>query len=352
MSPALSMSTQRAAVAYKSVTTSPGSLLPIYAELAKRQLTVLNVLVTMSTFAVCPLPSTIPTLLATAVGTTLCSASANTLNQVQEIPFDAQMARTRNRPLVRHAISSGHASMFAIVAGVSGPVLLYTMVNPTTAILGLANVALYAGPYTWMKRKSTWNTSLGCIVGAVPPLMGWTACGGSLLPSETSPLQFILPFTDQIPPLDNPLVPFALFLFLYSWQFAHFNPLSHMVRASYAQAGYKMLSVLSPSKNRTVALRHALFLLPICSAIIPMSGVVTWLFAITSLPPNIVMALAAWKFRNSGSEKDARVLFRHSLWYLPVLFGLMMVHKQNIDWLEWVGISPQETREEEVVNET
>lgn len=49
--------------------------------------------------------------------------------------------------------------MFAIVA--TGPFLLYTMVTPATAVLGLANVALYAGPYARMKWKSTWNSSLG-----------------------------------------------------------------------------------------------------------------------------------------------------------------------------------------------
>jgi protoheme IX farnesyltransferase len=222
------------------------------------------------------------------------------------------------------------------------------MVNPTTAFLGLFNVALYAGPYTWMKRRSTWNTSLGCIVGAVPPLMGWTACGGTLIPSPEAPLQFIPPFTDlSVIPMDNPLAPLALFLFLYSWQFAHFNPLSHMVRSSYAQAGYKMLSVLKPSKNTSVALRHALFLTPICSVLIPGSGIVSWLFALTSLPPNAVLAWASWKFWKSGSEKDARVLFRHCLWYLPTVFGLMMVHKTGVNWLGWI---PQSNDEEKAVD--
>lgn len=71
----------------------------------------------------------------------------------------------------------------------------------------------------------------------MPPLMGWTAYGGSLLPSEASPHQFVLPFTAftyQIPLSTIPLAPLAFFLFLYSWQVARFNPLSHMVRASYA----------------------------------------------------------------------------------------------------------------------
>ena len=81
-----------------------GRLSTIYAQLAKRQLTVLNVLATMAAVALCPLPiadanaqalisfsevlppsaASVATLLATAAGTALASASANALNQLVE----------------------------------------------------------------------------------------------------------------------------------------------------------------------------------------------------------------------------------------------------------------------------
>jgi len=283
-------------------------------------------------------------LISTAVGTTLCAASANTLNQIQEVPFDAQMARTRARPLVRRAITPMHATGFAITAGIAGPALLYTMVNPTTAYLGLANIALYAGLYTWMKRKSAYNTWVGAVVGALPPLMGWTACGGKLLPSSTSLMGSLPPFMlcDASFPLDavadNPLAPLALFMLLFSWQFPHFNSLSYLVRDSYAQAGYHMLSVLSPAKNALVSLRHAIMLVPICSLLFPLSGLTTWMFAFSAFIPNLICVRAAWQFWRYGGEKEARTVFQHSLWYLPVILGLMMVHKQGMDWLEWCGL--------------
>lgn len=53
-------------------------------------------------------------------------------------------------------------------------------VNGLTAALGLANIVLYAGIYTPMKRRHWFNTWAGSIVGAVPPIMGWTAATGSL----------------------------------------------------------------------------------------------------------------------------------------------------------------------------
>jgi heme O synthase-like polyprenyltransferase len=51
-------------------------------------------------FVVAPLPISIPLLACVTLGTVLTSASANTVNQLMEIPYDAQMKRTRNRVLV------------------------------------------------------------------------------------------------------------------------------------------------------------------------------------------------------------------------------------------------------------
>lgn len=330
---------------------TPRRLLKVYTQLAKSRLTTLVVLTAMAGVALSPLPVTVPVLLSTAVGTTLCSASANAFNQIQEVPFDAQMARTRNRPLVRRAISPVHATGFAVATGIAGPVVLWTMVNLPTAILGLTNIALYAGAYTWLKRTSIWNTWVGSVVGAVPPLMGWTACGGHLLPSAEHPITLYLPSMlssvacVDLSAIDNPLAPFALFMLLFSWQFPHFNPLSHLMRESYAQAGYKMLSVVEPTKNALVSLRHGLLLVPICSVLVPISGLTTWAFALTSLVPNVICARAAWTWWKYGGEKQARALWHNMLWYLPVILGLMMFHKRGMDWTSWLGIRKEDGAE-------
>ena len=328
---------------------TPTRLLGIYAQLSKARLSAFNVLVAMSGVALSPIPTTVPVLLSTALGTALCSASANTLNQLQEVPYDAQMARTRGRPLVRRALSPAHAAAFAAVTGLAGPALLWTMCNPTTALLGAANVALYAGPYTWMKRRTIWNTWVGAIVGAVPPLMGWTAVGGALLPSALTlhfpPVLAAAAATTTTTALDNPLAPWALFALMFSWQFPHFNSLAHFVRSAYAQGGYRMLAVLDPAKNRLVALRHVVLLTGICSALVPLSGLTTWAFALTSLVPNAIWLRAAWRFNKFGGDAHARTVFTHSLWWLPVVLGLMIVHKNNVDWWQWMGLG--ETLEED-----
>ena len=137
--------------------------------------------------------------------------------------------------------------------------------------------------------------------------------------------------------IDSPLAPFALFMLLFSWQFPHFNSLAHLVRGSYAQAGYRMLSVINPTKNSLVSLRHALILGSVCSVLIPISGITTWTFALTSLIPNVIGIRAAWAFWRFGGEKQARAVWQHCLWYLPVILGLMMFHKQGMDWTGWLN---------------
>lgn len=174
-------------------------------------------------------------------------------------------------------------------------------------------------------------------------MMGWTACGGQILPFADYPVHLFLPSfllsANTLPlPIEyvnNPLGPLALFLLLFSWQFPHFNSFSHFVRSSYAQAGYQMLSVLNPRKNALVSLRHVILLLPICSIVTPLSGMTTWTFALTSLVPNLVLTRYAWQFWKSGGEKEARKLFWTSLYYLPVVMGLMMTHKNGLNWSNW-----------------
>ena len=92
------------------------------------------------------------------IGTALCVFSANSFNQWLEVPFDAQMKRTCNRPLVRGAIRPVHALGMACAFGVTGTATLLAFTNPLTAVLGFGNIALYAGVYTSMKRTSIANT--------------------------------------------------------------------------------------------------------------------------------------------------------------------------------------------------
>lgn len=55
----------------------------------------------MGGYALAPAAFDFPTFVMCSLGTGLVSATANSINQFFEVPFDAQMSRTKNRVLVR-----------------------------------------------------------------------------------------------------------------------------------------------------------------------------------------------------------------------------------------------------------
>lgn len=114
-------------------------------------------------YAMAPAPFVPTTFLLCSIGTGLCSAAANAINQYHEVPFDAQMSRTRNRVLVRGQLTPLHAINFAIASTALGAGLLYFGVNGYVATLGIANLILYTSIYTPMKRISILNTWIGSV---------------------------------------------------------------------------------------------------------------------------------------------------------------------------------------------
>lgn len=310
-----STSTSALAAGYRPVLQIDTSTLPrIYRQLAKAQLTFLVTLTAMAGYALCPsalaVSTSVTTLLALTSGTALCSASANALNQLVESPYDAQMPRTRNRPLPSRLVTPLHAATFAAICGSAGVGAL-AFINPLTAVLGLGNIVLYAGMYTPLKRISISNTWLGSLVGALPPLMGWTACTGSL-------------------GLITDMPAWTLAALLFAWQFPHFNSLSHSLSKEYARGGYKMMSVTNPNLNKRTSLRYAIALLPICSIWLPWTGLVHCTYAILSVPINASMIYAAYGFWRKGGKKQARFCFWVSLIHLPAILLLAMACKADV----------------------
>ncbi len=194
---------------------------------------------------------------------------------------------------------------FGTVTGVGGVLLLWHLVNPLTSCLGLTNLLLYTCAYTPLKRVSIINTWVGSIVGAIPPLMGWAACMGTL---------------------DSGVL--ILAGILYAWQFPHFNALSWGLRGDYSRAGYKMMSVSHPDLCKRVALRYSIAMVPICT-LAPMCNLTTWLFALDSLPVNLWLVYLAWKFHQNSDYKSSRKLFHYTLFHLPLLMALVLINKKK-----------------------
>ncbi|KAI1372377.1 mitochondria protoheme IX farnesyltransferase [Hypoxylon crocopeplum] len=326
--------------------------LSLLLSLSKPRLTVLVVLTAMAPYALYPVPAFLSpsigldtpslsplTLTFLTTGTALCSASANALNMLYEPAWDAKMTRTRNRPLVRGLLSERRALLFAIVAAFAGVGSLYFGVNPTVAFLGAANIALYAGVYTPMKRVSWLNTWVGAIVGGIPPLMGWAAAAGESATGDGSFRELLL--------TPDAIGGWLLAVLLFAWQFPHFMALSWPIREEYKAAGHKMLCWVNPARNARVALRYSLLFFPLSVALCAV-GVTEWSFAVTSVPVNFWLAREAVRFwQNEGFKGSARGLFWASVWHLPVIMVLALVQKKGMWGRVWSSIVGESDLEDE-----
>jgi len=155
------------------------------------------------------------------LGIGLASASAAALNHVVDRRADAEMARTRNRPLPRGSLSTAECLTFALLLGGVAMAILVWLVNPLTAALTFASLIGYAVVYTmYLKRATPQNIVIGGLAGAMPPVLGWAAITGAVTAESL-----------------------LLALIIYVWTPPHFWALAIHRKADYARVDIPMLPV-------------------------------------------------------------------------------------------------------------
>jgi protoheme IX farnesyltransferase len=242
---------------------------------------------------------------ATLIGTALCAAGASATNQFIERRRDGLMPRTRNRPLPMRRMRPAGALGLGIGLGIGGVVMLAILVNLTTAFLAAFTLVSYVLIYTPLKALTPWNTIIGAIPGALPPVMGWTAVRGTLGPQAL-----------------------ILLAILFTWQIPHFMAIAILYKQDYAAAGFKMLPVVDRTLSET-GRQIVLFSI----ALVAVSIVPTFLgmTAIGYITLAVLMGMAFMAFAiecaTTGSRADARKLFLASIIYLPLLLGAMMINR-------------------------
>lgn len=133
-----------------------------------------------------------------ALGVFFMACSSSALNHWQESDIDAKMPRTKKRPIPSGRISARGA--FAVVIGyaITGTTILL-LTNPViAAVLSWTTLIFYNLIYTPLKRVTAFAVIPGSMVGALPPMIGWAAAGGSLT-SEVILLVASFFFIGQIP---------------------------------------------------------------------------------------------------------------------------------------------------------
>ncbi len=254
-------------------------------------------------YCVAPGPFVLATFLGSAGGTAMFAVAASCVNQIAERDLDAKMVRTRSRPLPSGGLSVAQAAGLCAATTAGGALLLGASSPAACVALGLANVVLYGFVYTPLKQRTTLNTPIGALVGAIPPVIGWVAGGGGA---------------------DLGLV--ALATLLYAWQMPHFHSLAFNLKEDYRRGNYKMLVLEHEERIPLNIALHTLAIAPL-GALFAYQGVTDWGFAVTSLVP---VAWFMYHVRQFGahphSHAHARAVFLTSVRFLPVYMLLLLVH--------------------------
>lgn len=159
-------------------------------------------------------------------GVFFLSCGASALNQYQERETDRFMERTQNRPIPARLISPLFALIISAILAAAGLAMLY-FTSPTAFWLGAFNLFWYNAVYTPLKLKTRFVVLIGALTGAIPPLIGWTASGGSIF---------------------SPTILFVA-LFMYLWQVPHFLLLALKYSGEYKAAGFPALSKAPNHEN-------------------------------------------------------------------------------------------------------
>ncbi|MCH9654504.1 MAG: heme o synthase [Planctomycetes bacterium] len=221
----------------------------------------------------------------------------NSLNQLLELKSDALLPRTANRPLPSGRMSLSEVLVFGIVSALVGIFYLAIMVNLLTAFLAMLTLVLYVVVYTPLKRYTSLCTTIGAIPGALPPILGWTAAGGTLNASS-----------------------FSIFAIMFFWQFPHFLAIAWLYRHQYHQAGLKMLPAPDPARGLIgwMCVIYATLLIPI-SLLPQFVALAGTLYSAVALVLGVGYLIFSIRFLCNESRKTARELIWFSLIYLPVL---------------------------------
>ena len=300
----------------RSSAAAAPSRLQDYTEMAKLRLNFLVLVTTVVGYAMArPDWSDWRLLVHTLLGTALTAAAASILNQYVERPFDGLMNRTKRRPLPAGRVGAVEALALGVSAAVIGLAELYFFVNPLTAAIGAATVAVYVLVYTPLKRVTTLNTVVGAIPGALPPVMGVAAAAGAGAVHGPTLL--------GVQPIG-----WALFGILFLWQMPHFLAIAILYREDYARGGFKMLPVVDEDLQATSRqmIFYTLALIPVTlvPTLIGKAGAAYFLAALAMGLAFLGFATVCAMTRRRG---EARQVFLASILYLPCLLAAMMVDK-------------------------
>jgi len=292
------------------------------------------VVFTAATGLVCANTPINPVLAAVAI---LCIAigagASGSLNMWFDADIDAEMRRTRGRPVPMGKVKGAEAASLGIALSLFSVMMLGITTNWLAAGMLAFTIFFYAVVYTmWLKRWTPQNIVIGGLAGALPPAIGWAAAAG-----------------------EAPLNAWLMVLIIFMWTPPHAWALALYTSHDYAKVGVPMMPVArGAASTRKQIFVYSLLFVPIC--LIPaFTGLGGPLYLGIAALGGAVFLLLAWRvFRSKAGDapddrvegedrlyavragaKDARNLFAFSILYLTLLFAALLAE-------HLIGVTPLE----------
>jgi protoheme IX farnesyltransferase len=258
-----------------------------------------------------------------AIASIICIAAgagaSGALNMWYDADIDAQMSRTKKRPLPQGKMRPRNALGFGVIISAASVWMLYVASNLVAAALLAFTIFFYLVIYTmWLKRSTPQNIVIGGAAGAFPPMIGYAAVTGNIT-------------------LDSVI----LFMITFMWTPPHFWALALYKTGDYGRVGIPMMPNVAGAKStRLQIFVYSVLLFAVC--LVPLyTGLGGRLYAVAAIGLNIgFMALAFKVWQSRAGERDeasdeaslyavqkgdraARNLFAYSIIYLFAIFGVL-----------------------------
>ncbi len=238
-------------------------------------------------------------------GVFLMAGGAAGVNQIQEREIDKKMDRTAGRPLPTNSLFVGQALTFSLLSIVTGGVLL-SRLGTLPWILGLANIFFYNGLYTPLKKRTIYALLPGGLVGAIPPMIGWKAAGGSL---------------------GHPNILYLATL-LFLWQVPHFWLLVIKHGKEYEKAGFQSISLYLDGKQIRRLVFYWILISSVFMASYPIFGIELKLYIgalLIGLNILFIMAFYWYLFRVKDASKIKPAFILTNV-FLTVILLLLIIN--------------------------
>jgi len=246
----------------------------------------------------------------TLLATFFMSSASFVFNQIIEKDKDAQMERTKNRPLPRGEISPLGASIGGVILILLSFLIFILYVNLLAALVAFSGFVSYIFLYTiWLKPRTDQNIVIGGVAGCVGPLIGYAAS------------------TDTLP-----LPGWILFLIIFLWTPAHFWALAIFLKEDYNSANFPMMPVLQgiPKTTRSILVYTILYSFS-CIAFYFTTDRVGFLYLGITIILCVYMTYLAIRLYKVQSREMARSFFFFSIFHL-FFINILILADYSLQW--------------------